>query len=76
MNFIQICIKEKKIAQMKAKREKDERDKLSKEKKKDELDGLLMQHGGLWRGENDLLENKRNIDDRKWKIALVTQIRY
>ena len=69
-------IKEKKIAQMKAKREKDERDKLSKEKKKDELDGLLMQHGGLWRSEDDLLENKRNIDERKWKIALVTQIRY
>ena len=69
-------IKEKKIAQMKGKREKDERDKLSKEKKKEELDGLLMQYGGLWRSENELLENKRNIDERKWKIALVTQIRY
>ena len=32
---------------MKAKREKDERDRLSKKKKKEELDALLVQYGGL-----------------------------
>ena len=49
---------------MKAKREKDERDRLSKGKKKEELDALLGQYGGLWRTETEFLENKRNIDER------------
>ena len=61
---------------MKAKREKDERDRLSKGKKKEELDALLVQYGGLWRTETELLENKRNIDERKWKAALITQMKY
>ena len=45
---------------MKAKKEKDERDRLSKGKKKEELDALLVQYGGLWRTETELVENKRN----------------
>ena len=69
-------IKEKKSEQMKAKREKDERDRLSKGKKKEELDALLVQYGGVCRTETELLENKRNIDERKWKAALITQIKY
>ena len=35
-----------------------------------------MQYGGLWRTETELLENKRNIDERKWKEALITQTKY
>ena len=61
---------------MKAKSEIDERDRLSKGKKKEELDALLVQYGGLWRTETEHLENERNINERKWKAVLITQIKY
>ena len=69
-------IEEQKIKQMKERREKREKNQAAKEKRKEELDINLAQIGGLWRNENDLLQNKEKIDKNKWKAALTTQIKY
>ena len=69
-------IEELKIQQMEERREKREKNQAAKEKRKEELDINLAQIGGLWRNENDLLQNKEKIDKNKWKAALTTQVKY
>ena len=39
--------------QMKEKREKCEHLAIAKEKKKEDLDAIISQHGGLWQSEDD-----------------------
>ena len=69
-------IEELKIQQMEERREKREKNQAAKEKRKEELDINLAQIGGLWRNENDLLQNKEKIDKNKWNAALTTQVKY
>ena len=69
-------IREAKINQMRAKREKSEMQAIAKEKKKEELDAVLSQYGGLWRCVHDMVNNMSERNQKEKKAALTAQIKY
>ena len=69
-------IRQKKLQQMKEKREKHERQLIAKEKWKEELDVMITQYGGLWQSEDDLLANISDLTEKEKKIAITAQIKY
>ena len=52
---------------MRTKREKSEMQALAKEKKKEELDAILSQYGGLWQSVDDMVKKCLNSIKRKRK---------
>ena len=69
-------IRQKKLQQMKGKREKHERQLIAKEKQKEELDVMITQYGGLWWSEDDLLADFSDLTEKEKKIAITTQVKY
>ena len=67
---------EKRLEQMREKKEKTEKHQITKARKKEELDKVIQQSGGLWRSEVELLQNKEVTDVNKWRGSLITQIKY
>ena len=66
-------IHERKLEQMKEKREKQA---ATRERRKEELDILIAKYGGLWRNEDDLQRNIDSLDHNEKKDAIITQIKY
>ena len=69
-------IREAKINQMRAKRKKSEMQAIAKEKKKEELDAVLSQYGGLWRCVDDMVNNISELNQKEKKAAITAQISY
>ena len=69
-------IREKKLMQMKQKRERREKQAVDKERKKDNLDGKMNKCGGLWHSEDDLQRNTAELNEKEKKDAIITQIKY
>ena len=63
-------IQEKKVMQMKQRREKQAVDK---ERKKDDLDGKMNKCGGLWHSEDDLQRNAADLNEKEKKDAIIRQ---
>ena len=51
-------IVEKRLKQMREKKEKTEKHQITKARKKEELDKVIQQSGGLWRSEVELLQKQ------------------
>ena len=61
---------------MRENREKCEWLAIAKEKKKEDLDAVISQHGGLWQSEDDLTCNVTELSEKEKKIAITAQIKY
>ena len=48
---------------------------IAKEKKED-LDAVIIQHGGLWQSEDDLRYNVTELIQKEKKVAITSQIKY
>ena len=49
---------------------------IAEEKKKEDLDAIISQHGGLWQSEDDLTCNVTELNEKEKKIAIPAQIKY
>ena len=58
------------------KEKKHEQLAIAKEKKKEDLDAIISQHGGLWWSEDDLTCNVTEFSEKEKKVALTAQIKY
>ena len=59
--------------QMREKREKHEQLAIAKERKKEDLDATISQHGGLWQSEDDLTCNVTELSEKEKKVAITAQ---